>query len=99
MPYWMEKLPDMPELFYQVLTDVRNQAREKQLSQVSKQHQQLQRHIWRRRGLQIGIGGTLILWALLGFVSKQSWWPVFNHSLFNGMLGIFGLFLLLLSRV
>lgn len=99
MPYWLEKSPDIPELVYQVLTETRNQTREKQLTNIEKKQQQLYLQMRRQHKLQFNVGMVLLLWAVLGIVGGQNWLQMLNHPLFNWMLGLFGLFLLLLSRV
>lgn len=93
-PYWLEKLPDLPDLVYQTLVEMRARTRQEQhLKTFSHKSQRLAANKQRWGAWQIGIGVGLITWALLDALSKQNTWLVSGHSWLNLTAAGFGIIL------
>jgi ubiquinone biosynthesis protein len=64
LPYWAEKFPELPELLYQTLLDLRDQKRQPQATTASSQQQQIRAA--KRVGLVAGVvGGAVVAVVLL----------------------------------
>jgi len=93
IPYWTEKLPDIPDLLYQTLVDLHEQKRwrrQQELVEPARIKSKFKNNRWR-----LLIGLTLVLFAIFAnlpasiLVNVTQW-----HSLLIGALGVLGLFLL-----
>lgn len=93
IPYWAEKLPDMPDLLYQTLVDLNERQRirkQEQLHDHGKVKIKHKSHRWR-----LVLGLMLVLMALFAnlppaFLMDMAHW----HSVYVLVLGVIGLFLL-----
>lgn len=93
-PYWAEKLPEIPDLIYETLTELRSDLRRKQFLEQLSQNEFI-RVQKARRHWETGAGGILVLGALVFGLAPESWVPVLHHVFFNLGLGIVGLILLI----
>jgi ubiquinone biosynthesis protein len=98
MPYWLEKFPDMPDLFYQSLVEMRKNAQQKQWMKKEEAMQKMQRHLSRKNSMLLGAGCALLTWVLLSGFFKNSTLAVTDYRYFNLVLGVVGVILLLLSQ-
>lgn len=96
-PYWMEKLPEMPDLLYQTLIDFKEQVRMNQVLAVSTQ-KQLTRRQRKTNYWEMSAGLLLLLWAFLNSVAPHSWLQILHHDSFIFVMGIVGLLLIVAGR-
>lgn len=94
LPYWAEKLPEMPDLVYQTLLDLRRE--QKTLSMYSSE--QKKNTLIHERGkklyfFNLGIGSALIIWTILSLTISE--FPNLLSVKYLLILGFFGLGLLL----
>ena len=72
MPYWSEKLPEMPDLIYDSLKQI------KQLPELQKRHfeqQQQQQHKAQKSAFYTQVGATMLILACLLPLTMTSVWP------------------------
>lgn len=92
IPYWSEKLPEVPELLYEVLVETR---REKELSRYLKEQKlasAIPAHVSRRRSFLVGFGMALFTSASVILFFNAPWPLVWSL----GALGLFAFFLSLM---
>lgn len=94
-PYWTEKLPEIPELLYQTLTEIKQNNYRQNNSEntlaVTDNKRKIHRYIF------AGIGAAFITWASLSFFSAISEFVLFDHSTKNGIIAILGILFLLMA--
>lgn len=66
-PYWAEKFPEMPDLFYQTLIEIRDQKNKKRSSVFSHQQQKKLFQV-RYTALLSGVMGGLIVWVVVSLI-------------------------------
>lgn len=76
-PYWLEKLPELPELLYQTLTEVRAQARENQLLKTANRQHGLKRRRYKIRSFVLGFTSGA------GILLLSKWWLALLDPLFH----------------
>jgi len=92
IPYWAEKLPDIPDLIYQTLADLQEQKRLHQQKNFTetKSPKKIKYDSWR-----LVIGLTLVLFALFANFPQAFWLDLMSvHPGYILIMGIIGLFLL-----
>ena len=94
IPYWSEKLPDIPDLLYQTLVDLNEQKRLRKQSELINQTKLTCKSKFKRGRWLLGI--TLILVALFTNMPQSIWLEAAQwHPVVVFLLGIVGLFLLI----
>ncbi len=96
-PYWAEKFPEVPDLVYQILSDVNARNRDQQTLIVKPTSQV---HLAKKRRMStwlVGSGSALLLWALLNGLAPISWLQTLHQSSINFGIGIAGFLLLLIQ--
>lgn len=94
-PYWAEKLPDIPDLLYQTLTEIRD--KNYQQNTAEKIITKNQYKFSKRKFIYSGIGAALITWVSLNLLSVNYRFDLFNQPLKNSILLLTGLLFLLLA--
>ncbi|MES2141844.1 MAG: ubiquinone biosynthesis regulatory protein kinase UbiB [Pseudomonadota bacterium] len=92
LPYWAEKLPEMPDLVYQTLLDLR---REKRVLSIYSSDEKKKEGLRRKKFwiVNLGIGAACVIWALLGLTISE--FPSLLSVKYLLILGFIGLGLLL----
>ncbi|MDQ8039180.1 MAG: ubiquinone biosynthesis regulatory protein kinase UbiB [Rickettsiella sp.] len=92
LPYWSEKLPEVPDLAYQALLDLRQEKRLlSTCSSNQKEKENIQKH--RVYFISLGVGAGCIIWVLLGLTVSE--FPSLLSSKSLLILGLGGLGLLI----
>lgn len=92
-PYWAEKFPEIPDLFYQTLVDLNTRSREqKNLAPKTFSSITPKKHPKKFSWL-IGAGTAFLVWALLMGIKPEL--TSLQHPMVNLSIGIVGLILLL----
>jgi len=95
-PYWVEKLPDLPDLLYQTLVELRDHKKNQtSAAHLARQHERFK--LSKYRAWLLGIGAACVSWAVLSVFTIQSILPVINQRFFVWGLGVLGLFLIFLA--
>lgn len=70
-PYWSEKLPDLPDLVYQTLTEMRAHTRQQRVFKSTRHHQRAESVKTRRYAMRAGLGVGLLTWVVLNAFLDQ----------------------------
>lgn len=90
LPYWLEKLPDVPELIYQNLVDTHTLIRKKDQAHINQQVQKKSP----LSSIKLGIGSALLTWGLINIASDLHWLQFFNNAYKNLALTLLGILFL-----
>ncbi len=88
-PFWLEKLPEMPDLFYDAAHFLRELKQERQLTRQRKISHEKQTQRASRNGFMIGIGVALITAVSLHFVVNSN--ALINGKSINWVMAIIGI--------
>jgi ubiquinone biosynthesis protein len=97
-PYWAEKLPEIPDLIYQTLLDVRREKRALN-TDVSRRINECESNL-KKRGfyaINIGMGSACIVWALLSLTFRDL--PNLLPTRYLLVIGLGGLGLLFVALI
>lgn len=72
LPYWSEKLPEMPDLIYDTLKQVKKLPEQQKLQFELQQQQSRQQH---RSSQLVLVGATFIISAAILPIYQPFWWP------------------------
>lgn len=97
-PYWVEKLPDIPDLIYNILTDQQALTRLQLAHYQEMKPSPVQKRKKQSLSWPIGAGCILILWALLNSLAPSEWLHSMHQAAFSWGIGIVGLLFLLLGQ-
>lgn len=97
-PYWAERFPDVPDLIYQALTELRARKQQQQFVVKHPVRKQGRKHL-RVSVWQVGVGSALLAGALFGGVLQQPWAHEFAKPVVMLSLGVVGFLLLLSGRL
>jgi ubiquinone biosynthesis protein len=98
LPYWAEKLPEMPDLVYQTLLDLRQEKRSLNIYS-SNRIKEAAKNLNKKKFyfISLGVGSACIAWVLLSLT-----WRTFPHLLairYLWILGLGGLAVLAVSLI
>lgn len=98
LPYWAEKMPELPDLVFQTLTEFKHHLRDKQLltelALLKVKTPPTKKYFW-----ILPVGLTFILWALVNGFAPTTWQPFLHQALVNWSIGILGVVFVLMSRI
>lgn len=100
LPYWTEKLPEMPQLVFKTLQQAQNREQIHFAEQMKDQEQQEQRLSNERRvNLLFSTGGILLLCALLvNIMTSDLWRQPLSLVSMSWVIGAAGVFIMLLAN-
>lgn len=96
-PYWAEKLPDLPDLLYQTLVELRDYKNLK--CPPSRTGYARSKHLGWKSVWLFGVGITLLGWGLLNSFELQSWLPAMDERWFTWGISGAGLLFLLWGQI